>query len=87
MLAKDLTEQEKARFAQLWKRFRMPVHFVVGADYMTLGFWRPVIDAGRRNLHIKLLCYSKNPAASLKDHENLVIGYKKDEKVAVIPVS
>jgi hypothetical protein len=33
MLAKDLTKQEKAGFAQLWKRFRVPVHFVVGADY------------------------------------------------------
>jgi hypothetical protein len=87
MLAKDLTEREKAGFAQLWKRFRVPVHFVVGADYMALGDWRPVINAGRRNLHIKLLCYFKNPAASLEDHENLVTSYKEDEKVAVMPVS
>jgi hypothetical protein len=87
MLAKDLTEQEKAGFSQLWKRFRVPVHFVVGADYMILGDGRPVIDAGQRNLHIKLLHCSKNPAASLEDHDNLITGYKKDEEVAVMLVS
>jgi hypothetical protein len=63
------------------------VHFVVGADYITLEDWRPLTDASRRNFHIKLLHYSKNPASSLGDHENLVTSYKKDEEVAVMPVS
>jgi hypothetical protein len=87
MLAKDLTEQKKAGFAQLWKRFRVPVHFVVGADHMILGDWRPVTEAGLRNLHIKLLHCSKNPVASLEDHDNLITGYKENEKVAIMPVS
>jgi hypothetical protein len=65
----------------------VPVHFVVEADYMTLGDWRPVIDAGQRNLQIKLLCYSKNSAASWENHDNLIISYKEDEKVAVMSVS
>jgi hypothetical protein len=46
-----------------------------------------VTDARQRNLHIKLLHCSQNPAASLKDHDNLITGYKEDEEVAVMPVS
>jgi hypothetical protein len=51
--------------------------FCGGADYMALGDWRLVTDAGRRNLHIKLL-------HCLEDHENLVTSYKEDEEGAVL---
>jgi hypothetical protein len=87
MLVQELTEREKDGFAQLWKRFKVSVRFTVGGSALTLGDWRPVTDSGKRNLCIKLLCSSQNPAASLEDEKNLLTGYNEDEEVAVMPVS
>jgi hypothetical protein len=59
---------------------------VVGGFCLVFGDWMPVTDASKKNLSIKLLCCSKNPAG-LDDEKNLKIGYKEDEKVILMPVS
>jgi hypothetical protein len=53
------------------KRFKVPISFGVGGFCLVFGDWRPVTDAGKRNLFIKLLHCSKNPAAGLNDEKNL----------------